>query len=154
MKNRKKTVQMKHRKTHTEKPPVCPYCGRRSVLRPAEYVYGDHTITAGSLLYVCSGYPECRAYVGVHEGTRRPKGGLADSELRNKRIRAHRALDAVVRSGCMSKDGVYVWLSGRMGLPYEETHIGYFSDYFCEQTIEECRRVLDNWRTARGKKAA
>ena len=47
--------------------PVCPYCGRVSVLRPAEYVYGENAIVEGSLLYVCSGYPACRAYVGVHE---------------------------------------------------------------------------------------
>lgn len=105
-------------------------------------------------MYVCSGYPECGAYVGVHEGSRKPKGTLADSELRNKRIRAHRAMDTLVRAGCMSRDGVYVWLSSRLNLPYEETHIGYFSDYFCEQAIRECEQVLDNWRAKRGKKAA
>lgn len=44
--------------------PVCPYCGRVSVLRPAEYVYGENTIVEGSFLYVCSGYPACGAYVG------------------------------------------------------------------------------------------
>lgn len=145
---------MKNRKSHTQKPPVCPYCGRRSVLRPAEYVYGESTISTGSLLYVCSGYPECKAYVGVHEGTHKPKGILADSELRNKRIRAHRALDAVVRSGCMNKDGVYIWLSSRLNLPYEETHIGYFSDYLCEQTIRECEGALENWKAAREKRVA
>lgn len=47
--------------------PVCTYCGRVSVLRPAEYVYGENIIVAGSLLYVCSGYPACGVYVGVHE---------------------------------------------------------------------------------------
>ncbi|MBE7723986.1 MAG: hypothetical protein E7244_05935 [Enterocloster citroniae] len=154
MKNRKKIVRIKDRKDNTPKPPICPYCGRRSVLRPAEYVYGDHTISAGSLLYVCSAYPECRAYVGVHEGSRRPKGTLADSELRNKRIRAHRAMDALVRAGCMNRDGVYIWLSSRLNLPYEETHIGYFSDYLCEQTIWECEQVLNNWKANRGKNAA
>lgn len=154
MKNRKKIVRIKDRKNNIPKPPICPYCGRRSVLRPAEYVYGDNTISAGSFLYVCSGYPECGAYVGVYEGSRKPKGTLADSELRNKRIRAHRAMDTLVRAGCMSRDGVYVWLSSRLNLPYEETHIGYFSDYFCEQAIRECEQVLDNWRAKRGKKAA
>lgn len=154
MKNRKKIVRIKDGKDNGSKPPVCPYCGRRSVLRPAEYVYGDYTISAGSLLYVCSGYPECRAYVGVHEGSRRPKGTLADSELRNKRIRAHRAMDVLVKAGCMNKDGVYIWLSSRLNMPYEETHIGYFSDYLCEQTIRECEHVLNNWRANRGKNAA
>ena len=132
----------------------CPYCKRPGVLRPAAYVYGDNNLDPEKYLYVCSGYPECGAYVGVHEGSRKPKGTLADSELRNKRIRAHRAMDTLVRAGCMSRDGVYVWLSSRLNLPYEETHIGYFSDYFCEQAIRECEQVLDNWRAKRGKKAA
>ncbi len=134
--------------------PICPYCGKRSVLQSAEYVYGKDTITAGSLLYVCSGYPACNAYVGVHEGTKNPKGTLANSELRNKRIRAHRALDRIVRAGCMSKDGVYFWLSSRLNIPYEETHIGYFSDYLCEQTIKECEQVFVNWNKRQMKKAA
>ncbi len=153
MKN--KTVRIRsHRNRKTPQAPICPYCGRRSVLKPAEYVYGENTIGVGSQLYVCSGYPDCQAYVGVHEGTQKPKGILADSELRNKRIRAHRAIDAIVRAGCMSKDGVYSWLSDRLNIPYKETHIGYFSDYFCEQTIRECEQVLENWENNRRKKAA
>ena len=117
-------------------------------------MYGENTIVAGSLLYVCSGYPACGAYVGVHEGTKKPKGTLADSELRNKKIRAHRAIDRIVKAGCMSRDGVYVWLSGRLNLPYEETHIGYFSDYLCEETIRECEKVMENWNGNRGGRAA
>lgn len=154
MKNKKRIVKMKKKNTKETKPPVCPYCGRLSVLRSAEYIYGEDTISTGSMLYVCSGYPECQAYVGVHEGTHRPKGILANSELRNKRIRAHRAIDAVIKTGCMSKDGVYIWLSCRLNLPYENTHIGFFSDYLCEQTIHECEQVLGNWKRAKGKQAA
>ena len=78
------------------------------------------------MLYVCSGYPACDSYVGVHEGTKRPKGSLANSGLRNKRIRAHRAIDSLVKNGYMSKNEVYAWLSCRLNLPPEETHSGYF----------------------------
>lgn len=155
MKSRKNVTRIhSHKNKKSMQVPICPYCGKRSILRPAEYVYGAATISTGSLLYVCSGYPECKAYVGVHEGTKNPKGTLADSELRNKRIRAHRALNGIVSAGCMSKDGVYTWLSGRLNIPYEETHIGYFSDYLCEQTIRECEQVLINWKNNRLKRAA
>ena len=71
-----------------------------------------------------------------------------------KRIRAHRALNRIVQAGCMSKDGVYFWLSGRLNLPYEETHIGYFSDYLCEQTIKECEQVWLNWKERQIRYAA
>lgn len=146
MKNKQNIVHIHHhRKAKIQAAPVCPYCGRSSVLRPAEYVYGDDTIVEGSMLYVCSGYPACNSYVGVHEGTKRPKGFLANSELRNKRIRAHRAIDSLVKNGYMSKNEVYAWLSCRLNLPPEETHIGYFSDYLCGQATLECERVLKNW---------
>lgn len=152
MKNKQKVVRIHHQKKgKVQEAPVCPYCGCRSVLRPAEYVYGDNTITQGSMLYVCSGYPACNAYVGVHEGTKKPKGTLADSELRNMRICAHRAMNSLIDNGCMCKNGVYAWLSCSLNLPLKETHIGYFLDYMCEQTIMECKRVLENWK---GKRAA
>lgn len=51
MKNRKKIVRIKDRKNNIPKPPICPYCGRRSVLRPAEYVYGQYHISRK--LFVC-----------------------------------------------------------------------------------------------------
>ena len=66
MKNRKKIVRIKDRKNNIPKPPICPYCGRRSVLRPAEYVYGDNTISAGSFLYAVS-YTHLR-YPGNGDG--------------------------------------------------------------------------------------
>lgn len=70
MKKTQKVVRIHPRKKPNLTMPVCPYCGRDAVMRPAEYVYGDDTITAGSMLYVCSGYPDCNSYVGVHRGTK------------------------------------------------------------------------------------
>ena len=62
----------------------CPYCGKTAVLRKASYVYKDRALE--EYLYVCSGYPECDSYVGVHAGTFEPKGSLANGDLRQKRI--------------------------------------------------------------------
>lgn len=120
---------------------ICPYCGRRAVLRPAEYVYGSHTIVHGSRLYVCSNYPDrCDAYVSVHEGSNTPKGILADGNLRNKRIQAHRAFDRLWKSRLMTRREAYDWLAFKLEIEPEEAHIGNFSDYYCEQTIAECEQ--------------
>lgn len=134
--------------------PYCPYCGRRSVLRPAEYVYGENTIDAAARLYVCSGYPGCNAYVGVHDGTTKPMGSLANPELRNKRIRAHRAINRIIDKGYMSKDDIYAVLALRLNVPRQETHIGQFSDYLCEQAILECERMLGDCDRISEEKAA
>lgn len=57
----------------------CPYCGGTAILRDASFVYGEKSY--GGKVYVCSNYPRCDAYVGVHPGTRIPK----DHPLNDKR---------------------------------------------------------------------
>ena len=47
MKKKQKVVRIHPRKKPNLAMPVCPYCGRDAVIRPAEYVYGDDTIIAG-----------------------------------------------------------------------------------------------------------
>ena len=74
----------------------CPYCGGLAVLRPAEYVYGERNLNPDNYLYVCSGYPSCDSYIGVHKKSMRPMGTLANGDLRHKRIEAHRALNKVL----------------------------------------------------------
>ena len=51
-------------------------------------------------------------------------GNLADSDLRNKRIEAHRALDAIWKNGYMTKHSTYIRLQNRLNLREKDTHIG------------------------------
>jgi len=83
-------------------------------------------------------YPSCDSYIGAHKKSMRPMGTMADSNLRNKRIEAHRALDAIWKNGYMTKHSTYIWLQNRLNLREKDTHIGKFSYYLCEQTIREC----------------
>ena len=53
----------------------CPYCGSIAILRDASYVYGNKA--KDGKLYVCSHFPQCNSYVGVHPGTTNAKGKLA-----------------------------------------------------------------------------
>ena len=71
----------------------CPYCGSIAILRDASYVYGNKA--KDGKLYVCSHFPQCNSYVGVHPGTTNAKGKLANKELRQKRIQAHRVFDQI-----------------------------------------------------------
>lgn len=59
----------------------CPYCGSTVVYRSADGIY--HENKKGTMLYVCSNFPECDAYVRVHAGTNIPVGSLANHELRS-----------------------------------------------------------------------
>ena len=120
----------------------CPYCGANAVLRDAEYVYGPNALV--EKLYVCSNYPACDSYVGVFPDTNTPKGSLANSELRNKRIRAHKCFDAIWKQGIMTRGQTYQWMQHKFALTKKQAHIGFFSDHMCEVLINACYEVLEN----------
>lgn len=136
-------MKTKKKKSHA---PRCHYCGHTSVLRPASLVHGEKANV--KLLYVCSQYPACNAYVGVHERTLEPLGTLADSALRRKRIQAHDLFDRIWKSRVMTRDEAYSWLRYSFGLKGAHAHIGEFSDYYCDQLIQRSRELLHNNKIA------
>lgn len=121
---------------------TCPYCGAQAVLQEGSYVYGEKS--KERYLYVCINYPKCDSYVGVHDGTKIPKGSLVDSELRNKRIKAHRVFDLLWKYKLMSKKEAYRWMEYVMGLPKNTGHIANFSYYRCDELIKVCKDFLRN----------
>ena len=122
----------------------CPYCGNSVVYRSADGIYRDNS--RKTMLYVCSHYPECDAYVRVHEGTNIPVGNLANHELRTLRRTAHYYFDQLYKSGMMSKQDAYQWLADLICAPLSEAHIGYLGEYYCKQVIEQSRKLLERNR--------
>ena len=127
----------------------CPYCGSRALLRPASVVYGERAADPSAPYYVCARYPACDSYVAAHRRTRLPMGTLADGSLRRKRIQAHTAFNRLWENGLMSKRQAYLWLQAKLDLPEQETHIGRFSEFRCEQVIQLCSSFFTT-----GKRAA
>lgn len=102
-----------------------------------------------SYLYVCDGYPDdCDAYVGAHKKSLLPKGELADGQLRNKRILAHRALNTLLKEGGMTRKSAYIWLQNKLCLQKKDMHIAKFSLYYCEETIRVCNELIE-WHQKR-----
>lgn len=121
---------------------TCPYCGAPAILRKGSYVHGEHS--KEEFLYVCSHYPKCNSYVGVHTGTKIPKGTLANPELRNKRIKTHKVFDLLWKEKLMTKKEAYRWMEYTMCLPKNTGHIAKFSDYRCNELIRICKDLLRN----------
>lgn len=119
---------------------TCPYCGAHAVLQKGSFVYGIGS--KEEYVYVCSNYPKCDAYVGVHAGTKNPKGTLANSELRNKRIKTHKVFDLLWKCRLMTKKEAYRWIAYSMGIPFDMGHIGCFSEYRCDELVKICRDFL------------
>ena len=119
----------------------CPYCHANATLRPASVVYGFNRRSRGKFLYLCDRWPACDAYVSAHDQTHRPMGTLANGDLRHKRILAHRALLQLQQSRNMEKWEVYIWLQAKLGLNEQQTHIGQFSDWMCDEVIRLCNQA-------------
>ena len=119
----------------------CPYCSRLAVFVDSKEIYG----TSYGMVYLCR---PCDAYVGVHKGTDRPLGRLANKELREWKKKAHSFFDPIWKEGRFKgmRDKAYKWLSEQMGLPKEETHIGMFDIALCKRVVDIMnfeRRSLD-----------
>ena len=108
----------------------CDYCGRRAEYVDSKIIYGK----SYGMIYLCR---NCMAYVGVHKGTDKPLGRLANAELRRWKKEAHAAFDPLWQRGRFRgrRNDAYRWLAEQMGIPVEETHIGMFD-------IEQCRRAI------------
>lgn len=121
---------------------LCSYCIRPAALLKlgdAGYPYSrDYGPT-----WVCV---PCRAWVGCHPGTEKPLGRVADAALRLAKMAAHQAFDRLWRKK-MAREGIskskarragYTWLSEQLGIPFEQTHIGYFDVAQCERVVDIC----------------
>lgn len=100
----------------------CPYCGAPVVYRTADGIYNENK--ANTMLYVCSRYPECDAYV------------------RALRRETHHYFDWLYTSGWMTKQETYHWLANFLQAPQSQAHIGYLGEYACKQVIRACKEML------------
>lgn len=118
---------------------ICVDCGGRGRLARGVEIYPHRPELMYRAFWVCD---NCDAYVGCHPGTTTPMGRMAGPELRAMRQNAHRAFDPLWRSGRFTRSGAYVWLAGRLGIPAQNCHIGYFDAETCRRVAAICAREL------------
>lgn len=111
---------------------ICPYCGRQAEFIDSTYVYAR----SYGMIYCCK---PCKAWVGVHRGTTKPLGRLANKELRGRKIAAHNAFDKLWRGGGISRNQAYKWLAEQLGITPRECHIGMFDVEQCNRVVEICK---------------
>ena len=112
---------------------VCPYCNSRAELVLSGVVYGYRVSYCNNLLYICK---PCQSWVGTHSNTVIPLGTLAKSSLRTKRIQTHSKFDLIWKEKHIpSRERAYKWLSKKMNIPFEDTHIALFDIRQCETAI-------------------
>jgi len=126
---------------------ICPYCRKPALLKTREdigLIYGKEK---DKYLWVCE---PCDARVGTHKGKKHePLGTLADEQLRKTRIELHGVFDAIWTADMFknsitrnkARSRAYAWLSKKIELPIEQTHVGMFNYEMCKKAIEICKTV-------------
>jgi hypothetical protein len=120
---------------------LCPYCGSKVLFKPGTYVYKKYYTEN---VYVCSNYPDCNSYVGTHKRTGKPLGRLSNKKLRLLKVQAHLYFDTIWKYKKKKGDKKarykgYKWLSKKLNLNFNDTHIGYFDEEYTKKVIELCK---------------
>ena len=145
MKNKKK------RKGVTNYAPRCPYCGSTTVYRSATGIYAENPDDV--MLYVCTNYPACDAYIRTQKGTAIPIGQMANGKLRALRTDAHRLFNQLYLKGYMPKQTAYGWLSSVLGVPKDKAHIAQLSEMQCELVIRETKKQITFYETHKKRRS-
>ena len=121
---------------------ICPYCGKDSIFVDSAEVYSK----SYGMIYLCS---PCKAWVGVHKGTKNALGRLANSELREAKKEAHFFFDKLwnkkISQGTKkgkARGNAYVWLSKELGISLGDTHIGLFDVDICKKVVGICEPIV------------
>jgi hypothetical protein len=117
---------------------ICPYCGAVAILQDSVVIYGR---SFGNV-YVCSNYPGCDAYCGVHRDTNKPLGTLANRALRTARKAAHAAFDPVWKLGRMRRSDAYAWLASELGIDAAQCHVALFNEVECSRVVDLMKEVI------------
>ena len=109
---------------------VCPYCGRNTELIDSAEIYHGKSF---GWMYICR---PCDAYVGCKTGTKESLGRLANAELRKYKQAAHDVFDLIWKDNHINRTEAYTWLSQKLGIDRDFTHMGMFDVDQCKQVIE------------------
>ncbi len=132
-----------------KKPTICRYCGSPVVYTSNAEIYGREY--GEGKCYLCR---NCRAFVGVHPGTDRPLGTLANEELRRYRKITHYWFDQIWKKPLRisTRNKAYEWLSEQLGKPRKYTHIAMFEKQECEKTIRLSQKRIEKYKQKRSDK--
>ena len=122
----------------TDKPKekvICLYCGKAAKLVTGKQIYPHRPDLYSKQFWQCK---EDDAYVGCHAGSDKPLGRLANAKLRGLKMKAHAAFDPIWKSGKMSRNVAYAWLSKKLGIEPSQCHIGAMDLADCKRVIEAC----------------
>lgn len=121
---------------------TCPYCECPAGMVTGKVVYPHRPDLHDKLFYMCA---PCFAWCGVHEGTTKPLGRLADAELRHAKQRVHAVLDPLwlnTKKRGKARGRCYAKLAMALGISVDDCHVGMFDVTTCNRAVS----IITSWR--------
>jgi hypothetical protein len=116
----------------------CGYCDNQAEWVENKEIYGRN-YGKSYMIWLCK---PCDAYVGCHNNTKKPKGQMANKELRKARILVHNFIDPLWREHGMNRKKMYKTLSDAMGY---EVHVGETKDVSeCNELLKTAKAIFSN----------
>jgi len=115
---------------------VCPYCKGETEYVDSIKIYG----VSYGMIYLCE---PCNAYCGVHKGTDKALGRLANKELRYWKKEAHKFFDIIWKNEYLTRNQAYEYLAKHLNLPTEYCHIGMFSVKTCQEVVNWSKQMVE-----------
>ena len=117
-------------------------CGRKAELVTGKEIYPHRPDLYKRTFWLCR---PCDAYVGCHKKHHKynpngdkPFGILANKELRDLKVTAHRVFDPLWQSSGMTRTQAYRWLAYELQIPQNECHFGLFDKETINRAIKLC----------------
>ncbi len=95
----------------------CDYCDKPAKLVSGEEIYPHRQDLWKIWLWSCD---PCKAYVGCHGKSKKPKGRLANGQLRRAKMDAHAAFDPYWRKDGKKRQYCYEQLAIKMNMSAEK----------------------------------
>ncbi len=119
---------------------ICPYCKSETKKITSIDFYGV-PYGGDRMIICCKNYPHCDSYVGTHKDGL-SLGRLANSLLRQYKIRAHECFDPIWKEKYLTRQEAYKELGEFLDIPEEYTHIGMFNISTCKKVIEWSNDIM------------
>jgi hypothetical protein len=123
-------------------PECCPNCRAPVELVNNADVYG-RSLGKWPFVFLCTRFPSCQSWVGLHPETHIPLGTLGDRETRAARNTAKGLLKRIWLENHMSRGDAHRWLSKQLGFAdVRDCHIGLMSVKQCGLAHAACQKYL------------
>lgn len=122
---------------------LCPYCNEPAALVDSKEIYQGKSY---GLVWLCR---PCRAWCGVHKGSHRPLGTLANGTVRELRKKAHATFDPIWKSKLLTRKKAYQRLAQAMGIEFHKCHIGMMQKDECFKAIECAKEIANELKGAK-----